>query len=158
MTHRAKCAMLFKELSGSTQRQEVAEYATKILHPDRGKRSEDLDRLQKKERKNEKNSKILLTIPTRCGKITQYGALAQLGAHNTGSVGVRGSNPLCSTRKKHTFVYQDNVCFFQRNKSLAGFVKCTLCVKYAPRVMCAAAREGMYFIHRYNPENADCIL
>ncbi len=29
------------------------------------------------------------------------GALAQLGAHNTGSVGVRGSNPLCSTRKKH---------------------------------------------------------
>ena len=29
------------------------------------------------------------------------GALAQLGAHNTGSVGVRGSSPLCSTRKKH---------------------------------------------------------
>ena len=27
-----------------------------------------------------------------------YGALAQLGAHNTGSVGVRGSSPLCSTR------------------------------------------------------------
>ena len=26
------------------------------------------------------------------------GALAQLGAHHTGSVGVRGSNPLCSTR------------------------------------------------------------
>ena len=25
------------------------------------------------------------------------GALAQLGAHHTGSVGVRGSNPLCST-------------------------------------------------------------
>ena len=29
--------------------------------------------------------------------ITYFGALAQLGAHNTGSVGVRGSNPLCST-------------------------------------------------------------
>ena len=29
-----------------------------------------------------------------------YGVLAQLGAHNTGSVGVRGSNPLCSTIKK----------------------------------------------------------
>ena len=29
-----------------------------------------------------------------------YGALAQLGAHNTGSVGVRGSNPLCSTKEK----------------------------------------------------------
>ena len=27
------------------------------------------------------------------------GALAQLGAHHTGSVGVRGSSPLCSTRK-----------------------------------------------------------
>ena len=33
MTHRAKCAMLFKELSGSTHRQEVAEYATKIPPP-----------------------------------------------------------------------------------------------------------------------------
>ena len=28
------------------------------------------------------------------------GALAQLGAHHTGSVGVRGSNPLCSTMNK----------------------------------------------------------
>ena len=28
---------------------------------------------------------------------SSLGALAQLGAHNTGSVGVRGSNPLCST-------------------------------------------------------------
>ena len=57
-----------------------------------------------------------------------------------------GSIPVGVTRKKHTFVYQDNVCFFQRNKSLAGFVKCTACVKYAPRVKCAAAREGIYFI------------
>ena len=32
------------------------------------------------------------------GKIS--GALAQLGAHNTGSVGVRGSSPLCSIDKK----------------------------------------------------------
>ena len=31
---------------------------------------------------------------------TTHGALAQLGAHNTGSVGVRGSSPLCSTKKK----------------------------------------------------------
>ena len=36
--------------------------------------------------------------------------------------------------------------FFQRNKSLTGFVKCTSCVKYASRVKCAAAREGIYFI------------
>ncbi len=28
------------------------------------------------------------------------GALAQLGAHHTGSVGVRGSSPLCSTKRK----------------------------------------------------------
>ena len=46
-----------------------------------------------------------------------------------------------SAKKKHTFVYQDNVCFFQRNKSLTGFVKCTSCVKYASRVKCAAARD-----------------
>ena len=33
-----------------------------------------------------------------------HGALAQLGARNTGSVEVRGSNPLCSTiRTKHLF-------------------------------------------------------
>ena len=36
-----------------------------------------------------------------------------------------------------------DLVFFQRNKSLAGFVK------YASRVKCAAAREGIYFIsHR----------
>ena len=39
------------------------------------------------------------------------GALAQLGAHNTGSVGVRGSNPLCSTNKKRTFVYRQMFSF-----------------------------------------------
>lgn len=32
------------------------------------------------------------------------GALAQLGAHHTGSVGVRGSSPLCSTLK--VLIYQ----------------------------------------------------
>ena len=32
----------------------------------------------------------------------------------------------------------------QRNKSHAGFVKCTPCVKYAPRVKCAAARERFF--------------
>lgn len=34
----------------------------------------------------------------------QFGALAQLVAHNTGSVGVRGSNPLCSTSQRETAV------------------------------------------------------
>ena len=33
---------------------------------------------------------------------SKRGALAQLGAHHTGSVGVRGSNPLCSTNKKRS--------------------------------------------------------
>ena len=32
--------------------------------------------------------------------LTTIGALAQLGAHNTGSVGVTGSNPVCSTIEK----------------------------------------------------------
>ena len=32
-----------------------------------------------------------------------FGALAQLGAHNTGSVGVTGSSPVCSTTQKDTF-------------------------------------------------------
>ena len=42
-----------------------------------------------------------MTNRKRCGKIknNRKGALAQLGAHNTGSVGVRGSNPLRSTKK-----------------------------------------------------------
>ena len=31
-----------------------------------------------------------------------------------------GSNPTPSARKKHTFVYQDNVCFFQRNSPSAS--------------------------------------
>ena len=34
---------------------------------------------------------------------SRYGVLAQLGAHHTGSVGVRGSNPLCSTIKTADF-------------------------------------------------------
>ena len=47
------------------------------------------------------------------------------------------------TRKKTN---SQELVFFQRNKSLTGFVKCTSCVKYASRVKCAAAREGIYFI------------
>ena len=35
-----------------------------------------------------------------CYNMQVVGALAQLGAHNTGSVGVRGSNPLRSTSGK----------------------------------------------------------
>ena len=48
-----------------------------------------------------------------------------------------------------TLLRYDKNIFFQRNKSPTGFVKCTSCVKYASRVKCAAAREGIYFIsHR----------
>ncbi len=39
---------------------------------------------------------------------TDNGALAQLGAHNTGSVGVTGSNPVRSTKG-----YSDNYLLFQ---------------------------------------------
>ena len=46
-----------------------------------------------------------LTFHTFYAKIKRkyFGALAQLGAHDTGSVGVRGSNPLCSTKKIRDF-------------------------------------------------------
>lgn len=35
---------------------------------------------------------------------TTFGAIAQLGEHDAGSVGVRGSNPLCSTKKRKTMI------------------------------------------------------
>ncbi len=45
-----------------------------------------------------------------------YGALAQLGAHHTGSVGVRGSNPLCST---HTaFHMQYGALFYDQERNI----------------------------------------
>ena len=58
------------------------------------------------------------------GQQRRYGALAQLGAHNTGSVGVRGSNPLRSTKyrkgsRRLPFLYfdgrltNDEPCEFQ---------------------------------------------
>ena len=43
------------------------------------------------------------TKQIKCAKIHTVeinGALAQLGAHHTGSVGVRGSSPLYSTKNK----------------------------------------------------------
>ena len=52
--------------------------------------------------------------------VTQQGALAQLGAHNTGSVGVRGSNPLRSTMKETSFVYQDKGRFFSHFRQKTG--------------------------------------
>ena len=47
--------------------------------------------------KENKNTNSLLTTPRIYDIISIDGALAQLGARNTGSVEVRGSNPLCST-------------------------------------------------------------
>lgn len=46
---------------------------------------------------NDRLCAIISTVDGRqqCWKL--HGALAQLVAHNTGSVGVSGSNPLCST-------------------------------------------------------------
>ena len=41
-----------------------------------------------------------------------------------------GSSPIDRTRKETAFVYQTKAVSFQRNKSLAGFVKCLTGVKY----------------------------
>ena len=41
------------------------------------------------------------------------GALAQLGAHNTGSVGVTGSNPVRSTKNKCRMGYILHLFFIQ---------------------------------------------
>ena len=46
-----------------------------------------------------------------------HGALAQLGAHDTGSVGVTGSSPVCSITKKDTV----KVSFFVMLTSYTGF-------------------------------------
>ena len=50
--------------------------------------------------------------------IIHFGALAQLGAHNTGSVGVIGSSPLCSTRKSTC----ESKCFFYRDRWGGGHI------------------------------------
>ena len=63
--------------------------------------------------------------------------------HQTLTLALVSSNLAIPARKKTLSI--DKV-FFQRNKSLTGFVKCTSCVKYASRVKCAAAREGICFI------------
>ena len=39
-----------------------------------------------------------------CLQLKTNGALAQLGAHHTGSVGVKGSSPLCSTKGKRSHI------------------------------------------------------
>ena len=45
----------------------------------------------------------------------------------------------------------------QRNKSLTGFVKCTLCVKFAFSEWNACGREGIYFIsHRAERDISQC--
>ena len=64
--------------------------------------------------------------------------------------GSRVRIPYAPPEKSTHLSTKTNVCFFQRNKSLTGFVKCTACVKYAPRVKCAAARQGIYFISHYD--------
>ena len=65
----------------------------------------------------------MYNIPGREIRSDIHGALAQLGERKVRNLEVRGSIPLCSTMKNLTFVYQDKCEVFQRNKSLAGFVK-----------------------------------
>ena len=40
---------------------------------------------------------------------------SQAVRHKTLTLAFAGSSPAIPARKKHTFVYQDNVCFFQLN-------------------------------------------
>ena len=58
------------------------------------------------------------------------GRLAQLVEHALDVRRVSGSSPLSSTRKETPFVYRTKGVSFGRNKSLAGFVKCSPSVKY----------------------------
>ena len=65
-----------------------------------------------------KSSAVFVFAPA-CLKAAVYlsclfGALAQLGARLTGSQEVRGSNPLCSTRKGERFGYSPNRSVFMR--------------------------------------------
>ncbi len=55
---------------------------------------------------------------------SEYGALAQLGAHHTGSVGVTGSNPVCSTTQQNQNTDFDALCIligvlFYRGNSMS---------------------------------------
>ena len=62
-----------------------------------------------------------------------FGALAQLVAHNTGSVGVRSSNLLCSTRLE-ALIYKASSRFFVAARldaiSILDFGKCLNALKY----------------------------
>ena len=58
-------------------------------------------------------------IGRRC-KI-EYGALAQLGAHDTGSVGVRGSSPLCSTKRENR-LYSGFLYFWLNHAGFISFI------------------------------------
>ena len=57
-----------------------------------------------------------------------------------------GSNPSRRARKETPFVCQTKGVSFQRNKSLAGFVKCPPGVKYGFTMWNACGREWIYFI------------
>ena len=73
-----------------------------------------------------------------------------------------GPNPPSPTRKKHTFVYQTNVCFFQRNLPLRAseiatlWNICSANVKYSLTRMWANfishcdRREQYFTIHKVN--------
>ena len=54
--------------------------------------------------------KKILAFSKKHGTMIKHGALAQLGARHTGSVEVRGSNPLCSTKQ----VLEEHLLFRRR--------------------------------------------
>ena len=74
------------------------------------------------------------------------GALAQLGAHHTGSVGVRGSNPLCSTsvplKSIRPSLYKANACTTRH-----AFGCCAVCSTKSSRFLaeCSKGHSAVLF-------------
>ena len=75
----------------------------------------------KKRKKLKLFFKKVLQNQKKCGIIPKYSArpVGQAVKTLASHAGNMGSIPVRVTRKKHTFVYQDNVCFFQLNPPLA---------------------------------------
>ena len=75
------------------------------------------------------------------------GALAQLGAHNTGSVGVRGSSPLCSTTSEQVAL----VPIFFYLKKISHPLHCSSFIaKRHARLNCSLVNAFATFRCRYH--------
>ena len=84
---------------------------------------------------SESGSAVVLTASEKCVIMTEHICRhGEIGRHKGLKIPRRkkrtGSSPVAGTRKETAFVYQTKTVSFQRNKSLAGFVKCPPGVKY----------------------------